>query len=206
MRQFLPALFGFVFISALSAAAAPAWAAPEKFILDKPHTQIIFAVSHMGLSHSYGKFTDYEGFINLDREQPANSSAEITINTNSIDLDDEKWNEHMKNADFFNVEKFPTMTFKSTKVEITGENTANVTGDLTLLGVTKPVTLMVTHNKTGKHPMKSVMATGFSATGTLKRSDFGMGYGIPMVGDDVTLIIEAEAYGEDPTAKGVENQ
>ena len=207
MRRILPAvlpvLAGLAFVSGFTAQA---FAAPEKFILDKPHTQIIFSVSHMGLSHSFGKFTDYEGAINLDENTPDQSSTEITIKTASLDLDDDKWNEHMKGKDFFDVEKFPVMTFKSTKIEKTGDHTANLTGDLTLLGVTKPVTLAVVHNKTGKHPMKDVRATGFSATGTIKRSDFGMKYGLPMVGDDVKIIIEAEAYGEDKTAKGVENQ
>jgi polyisoprenoid-binding protein YceI len=203
MRHFLPALAGLALVSGFSAQA---FAATEKFNLDKPHTQIIFSVEHMGLSHSYGKFTDYEGAINLDENTPEQSNAEITIKTASVDLDDDKWNEHVKGKDFFNVEKFPTITFKSTKIEKTGDHTANLTGDLTLLGVTKPVTLAVVHNKTGKHPMKDVMATGFSATGTIKRSDFGMNYGVPMVGDEIKLIIEAEAYSEDKTAKGVENQ
>jgi polyisoprenoid-binding protein YceI len=199
--RLIPALVGFALVSGFAAPAAA-----EKFILDKPHTQIIFVVNHMGLSHSYGKFTDYAGTIEVDPALPESASTEITIQTASIDLDDDKWNEHMKNKDFFNVEEFPTMTFKSTKVEVTGKDTAKLTGDLTLLGVTKPITLDVRHNKTGQHPMKSVQATGFSATGTIKRSDFGMNFGIPMVGDDVKLIIEAEAYGEDKTAKGVENQ
>ncbi len=197
MRRLIPALLGFSIL-----ASVPAFAAPEKFVLDKPHTQIIFSVSHMGLSNSFGKFVDYEGEINFDQAEPEKSNVDVTIKTASLDLDDEKWNEHMKNKDFFNVEQFPTMIFKSTKVEKTGDNTANVTGDLTLLGVTKPVTLAVVHNKTGKHPMKDIMASGFSATGTLKRSDFGMSYGLPMVGDDVKLIIEAEAYG----TEGAQNQ
>lgn len=203
MHRFIFALIGFACITGFAPAA---FAAPEKFLLDKPHTQVIFVVNHMGFSHSYGKFTDYEGAIALDTATPADSSVEVTIKTASLDLDDDKWNEHMKGKDFFDVEKFPTMTFKSTKVEVTGEKTANVTGDLTLLGVTKPVTLAVTQNGLGKHPMKDVMATGFSGTATIKRSDFGMGYGIPMVGDDVKVIIEVEAYGEDKTAAGVENK
>lgn len=124
------------------------------------------------------------------------SKVDVTIKTASIEMDDQKWNDHLKNADFFNVEQYPEMTFKSTNVEVTGENTANVTGDLTLLGVTKPVTLNVTHNKTGAHPMNGKSGIGFSATGTLKRSDFGMNYGLPAVGDDVELRIEVEAYDE----------
>src|SRR5690606_12273607 len=105
------------------------------------------------------------------------SSTEVTIDTSSISMNHEAWENHLKNADFFDVEKFPTMTFKSTKVERTGEKTAKMTGDLTLLGVTKPVTLDVTLNKSDLHPFHKKMAAGFSATGTLKRSDFGMNYG-----------------------------
>ncbi|MGB4108118.1 MAG: YceI family protein [Alphaproteobacteria bacterium] len=190
--RFIPALLG---VAIMAGFAGPASA--EKFILDKPHTQIIFKVNHMGFSHSFGKFTDYAGEINYDETDPAKSNADVTIQTSSLDLDDDKWNEHMKSKDFFDVEKFPTMTFKSTGIEKTGDKTANITGDLTLLGVTKPVTLAVQQNNMGKHPMKSISATGFSATGKIKRSDFGMSGGIPMVSDEVDLIIEVEAYGED---------
>ena len=98
------------------------------------------------------------------------------------------------------------MTFKSTKVETTGEHTANITGDLTLHGVTKPVTLAVTHNKSGKHPFMDRMETGFSATGTIKRSDFGMTEAVPMVSDEVEIRIEVEAYKEDKAAEGTANQ
>lgn len=189
--RFIPALLGIAIIG----FAVPASA--EKFILDKPHTQIIFKVNHMGFSHSYGKFTDYKGEINFDETDPAKSNADVTIQTASLDLDDDKWNEHMKSKDFFDVEQFPTMTFESTGIEKTGDKTANITGDLTLLGVTKPVTLAVQQNNMGKHPMKNVSATGFSASGKIKRSDFGMKGGIPMVGDEVDIIIEVEAYGEE---------
>ena len=109
-------------------------------------------------------------------------------------MDDEKWDAHMKNADFFDVENHPNMTFKSTNIELTGDNTANVTGDLTILETTKLVTLTVTHNKTGKHPFSGKDSIGFSATGNIKRSDFGMNYGLPNVGDDVELRLEIEAF------------
>ena len=102
----------------------------------------------------------------------------------------------MKNEDFFNVEKFPTMTFKSTNIEITGENTANITGDLTILDTTKPVTLDVTHNKSGVHPFNGEFVAGLSATTTVKRSDFGMTYGLPAVGDDVEIRLEVEGFRE----------
>lgn len=177
--------------------ATPALAAPEKYTYDPLHTQIMFSVSHLGYSFSHGKFNKFSGGYTFDAENVEASTVEAVIETASIDLDDQKWNDHMKNADFFNVEKFPTMTFKSTKVEKTGDNTGKLTGDLTLLGVTKPVTLDVTFNKGGVHPYSKKMVTGFSATGTLKRSDFGMNYGLPGVGDDVNINLQVEGIGAD---------
>ncbi len=175
-------------------------AAAPRYGFDKAHTQIFFTVNHLGFSNSTGKFLEFDGGFNFDETKPEASSVDVAIKTASINLDDQKWNDHMKNADFFNVEKFPEMTFKSTKVEVTGKNTANVTGDLTLLGVTKPVTLAVKHNKTGVHPYLNKTASGFSATGTLKRSEFGMGYGLPAVGDDVQIRIEVEGSVVDAPA------
>lgn len=183
-----------------------AQAATDKYVIDKPHTQIIFIADHLGFSHSVGKFTDYAGGFIFDTVDPAKSSAEITINTASVELNDTKWNDHMKNADFFNVEKFPTMTFKSTKIEKTGEKTGKITGDLTLLGVTKPVTLDVVHNNSARHPFSGKFVSGFSATGKIKRSDFGMNYGLPAIGDDVTLMIEVEGLREDAEGQTPTNQ
>ena len=99
----------------------------------------------------------------------------------------------MRSADFFDVEQFPAMTFKSTKLEKTGETTGKLHGDLTILGTTKPITLDLTLNQAGIHPMSEEPHVGFSATGSIKRSEFGMIYGVPAVGDDVHIIIEVEA-------------
>lgn len=106
----------------------------------------------------------------------------------------------MKNADFFDVENHPEMTFKSTAVEVTGEDTANITGDLTILGVSKPVTLAVKHNKSGEHPFNGKFMSGFSATTTINRSEWGMNYGLPAVGDAVEIRIEVEGIREDGEA------
>lgn len=179
--------------AALFLLSAPAQAqGVEKYTLDNPHTQIVFSVSHMGFSHSVGKFLGYDGGFTFDRANPQNSTIDVTIDTASIDLGTQKWNDHMKNADFFDVEKYPTMTFKSTGVVVTGENTADITGDLTLLGVTKPVTLNVVHNKSGPRPSGEQFVAGFSATAKIKRSDFGMNYGIGMIGDEIDIRIEVE--------------
>jgi polyisoprenoid-binding protein YceI len=180
-------------------AASPALARPEKYVFDPTHTQIIFSVSHLGISHPHGRFNKFSGGFTFDRENPEASQADIAIETGSIDMASDAWNTHMKKPDFFNVEKFPAMTFKSAKIEKTGEKTGTLTGDLTLLGVTKPVTLNVVFNGTAVHPMNKNEMAGFSATGTLKRSDFGMNYGLPMVGDDVHIAIEVEGIRQDFT-------
>lgn len=175
------------------AVATPAQAA-DKYKFDTVHSQVIFFVSHLGFSMSEGEFLDFDGGFSFDQKNWGNSSVDVTIKTASISLDDKKWDDHMKNEDFFNVEKYPTMTFKSTKVESKDGKTGTITGDLTLLGVTKPVTLDVTFNKAGAHPFNpKKQLIGFSATGTLKRSEFGMNYALPAVGDEVEIRIEVEA-------------
>lgn len=194
MFRFILTLLSFVM--GLITVSLPAHADIEKYTFDKAHTQILFFVNHLGFSNSQGEFLEYDGNFMFNRAEPEKSSIDVTIQTASIDMDDEKWDDHMKNEDFFNVEEFPTMTFKSTGIEVTGENTADITGDLTLLGVTKPVTLSVTHNKSGKHPFGEKYVAGFSAHATLKRSEFGMDYGLPMVGDDVEIRIEVEGIRE----------
>ncbi|MEC7029178.1 MAG: YceI family protein, partial [Pseudomonadota bacterium] len=135
-----------------------------------------------------------------DRENPANSAVEVTIQTASIDMDMEKWDDHLKNADFFNVEEFPTMTFKSSAIEVTGEKTGKITGDLTLLGVTKPVTLDVVSHKAGEFPMGDMYKAGFTATAMIDRSEWGMNYGLPAMDKMVEIRIEVEGNRVDPNA------
>ena len=184
-------------LTAALLAPATAQAAPEKYTYDPAHTQIMFSVSHLGFSFSSGKFTEFSGGFTFDADKPQDSSVNVTVKTDSINMDSEAWDKHLKNADFLNVEKFPEMTFKSTKVEPTGKNTGKVTGDLTLLGVTKPVTLDVVYNRSGVHPYSKNYIAGFSASGMIKRSDFGMTYGLPGVGDDVALNIQVEGIRQD---------
>ena len=181
--------------------AAPAHAAPEKYEFDTVHSQIIFFVSHLGFSISEGEFLDFDGHYIFDKEDPAASSVEVTIDTASIDMDDEKWDAHLKNQDFFDVEKFPSMTFKSTKIEVTGDKTADIHGDLTILDVTKPVVLKTNMVGEGVHPYSGKSVTGFSARTTIKRSEFGMKYGLPGIGDDVEIRIEIEGHKVAEAAK-----
>lgn len=194
MKFFVLLLMSLVVLNSHSARAEI-----EMYEYDKVHTQIMFFISHLGFSISEGEFHDFDGLIEFNRSKPEKSKVNITIQTASIDMDDEKWNDHMKNEDFFNVEKFPTMTFKSNKIDVTGEKTAKITGDLTILETTKPVTLDVTFINSGKHPFGEKYVAGFSAKTNIKRSDFGMTYGLPNVGDDVEIRLEVEAHRKNDT-------
>ncbi len=179
-------------VSAISLSALSAQAA-ETFTLDPSHTNVTWSANHLGFSNPSGKFAKVEGTVTLDEAKPANSKLNVTISTASIVTGIEKFDEHLKSKDFFNAEKFPVATFVSDKVEVTGKDTAKVHGNLTLLGVTKSEVLDVKLNKIGENPMSKKKTAGFSATTTIKRSEFGMGYGIPNVSDDVKIAIEAEA-------------
>lgn len=170
--------------------------AQETYTIDPSHTNVLLRVMHLGYSTMVIEALNPEGTIKFDQDNPENNAVDITIKSENIDGDGEKFNEHLHSADFFNVEEYPEITFKSTKVEKTGENTGIVTGDLTLLGVTKPVTLDTTLNKAAPNPRSNVPTVGFTATGMIKRSDFGMEYGLPGVGDEVKLDINVEAAQE----------
>ncbi len=179
--------------------------AADKYTFDQLHSQVLFFVDHMGFAKSEGEFLKIDGSFTVDEADLSKSTIDVSIPIDSLEMDDEKWNEHVKSADLFDAAQFPTMTFKSTSVAVTGEKTADVTGDLTLHGVTKPVVLKVTHNKTGPNPMTGKSEIGFSATASLKRSDFGMSYGIPNVGDDVEIRLEVEAIKEEPAGADAGN-
>ncbi|TNE28328.1 MAG: polyisoprenoid-binding protein [Alphaproteobacteria bacterium] len=186
-------LAAMMFVASIQPATA---ANPVRYEFDKTHSSIMFFVNHLGFSLSTGRFLDFDGFYSFDPDAPEASEVDVTIKTGSLAMQDDRWDAHMKNEDFFNVEKFPDMHFKSTEVVKTGDKTGVLKGDLTLLGVTKPVELNVTLVGTGKHPMAPRLVSGFSATGTLKRSDFGMTYGLPNVGDEVEIRIEIEGFKE----------
>ncbi|MBZ0218775.1 MAG: YceI family protein, partial [Fimbriimonadaceae bacterium] len=151
------------------------------------------SVNHISFADTRGQFRKISGTYTLDPENLDNSSAEIVVEAASVDTVDEKRDTHLRTGDFFDVEKFPAITFKSTKVERTGDNTAKLTGDVTLHGITKPVTFDVVLRNAAPHPFQSeFFRTGWSATATIKRSDFGMKFGLPLIGDEVQLNIEVE--------------
>jgi polyisoprenoid-binding protein YceI len=191
MMQKVPSLVRLFAGTLLLVVGAGAQAA-DRYAFDKVHTQILFFVDHLGFSKSQGEFHDYDGGFTFDPADWAKSTVEVRIRTASLDMDDAKWDEHLRSKDFFDVERFPEMTFRGLSVEQTGEHTGVVRGELTLLGVTRPVTLDVRFNKAGVHPKSKEYVAGFSAHTTIKRSEFGMTYGLPMVGDDVEVRLEVE--------------
>jgi polyisoprenoid-binding protein YceI len=180
----------------LAFAALPASAESVKLKLDRSHIYVGFQVAHLGYSTVHGRFNDAAGEIVFDKDKPEASSVAVTIQAKSIDTNFEARDKHLRTADFFDVEKFPTLTFKSTRIEKTGDNTAKITGDLTMLGVTKPVTLDVKFVRMAEHPSppyKKALTAGFSARGKVKRSEFGMTKFVPFLGDDIDVVLDVEA-------------
>lgn len=176
------------------ALGAPA-IAQENFKVDVTHTNIVFLVDHLGYSKMIGRFTDFEGTFTFDEQNVGANKVSITVKTASVDTNHKGRDDHLRSADFFNAKEFPTMTFVSTRVEKTGDKVGKLHGNLTLLGVTKPLVLDVTFNKMAPHPLPAynkILTAGFSARGSLKRSDFGMRYALGGVGDEITLLIECE--------------
>lgn len=178
-------------LSLSAAALTSAMAAPETYTIDPNHTFPTFEVNHLGYSIQRGRFDKTSGTITLDKVAKT-GSADITIQTGSIDMGFDEWNKHMDEK-FFNVEKFPTMTFKSSKFKFKGDTLVAVDGNLTLRGVTKPVTLTVDLFKCAPHPMTKKDACGANATTAIKRSEFGMSEFIPFVGDDIKIAFGIEA-------------
>ncbi|UTW46527.1 polyisoprenoid-binding protein [bacterium SCSIO 12696] len=166
--------------------------AADRYVGDNSHTEVIFKVNHLGFSTTYGRFTNVESELVYDPHDLSKSGVSATIYTGSVDVGHGPKTDHMKRGDFFNVSKFPEMTFKSTSVQVIDDKQLNVTGNLTLLGVTKPVSLYVVINKIGKHPIYQSDAIGFSATGKLNRTEWGMDAYAPMVGEEVAFNIEFE--------------
>ncbi|CUH53439.1 YceI family protein [Shimia marina] len=185
-----------LFAASLALAAATATsavAAPEKYVLDASHSQILFSYNHLGYSTTWGMFSGFEGEIMFDQEDPAASSVSVTMPVNSMFTGWEKREAHLLSADFLNADANELVTFTSTGIEVTGDKTALITGDLTLNGVTKSVVLDAQLNAVAEHPMAKKPWAGFNATTTLLRSDFNAGNFAPFVSDEVEVKISIEA-------------
>jgi polyisoprenoid-binding protein YceI len=182
-------------VLALSAFSAASFAAPETFNLDPTHTAPRFEYSHFGYSNQQHRFDKTSGKIVLDRAAKT-GSVDVTIDAKSVNTGYAVFNGHIQGADYFDTEKYPTITFKSTQVKFDGDKPVAVEGNLTIKGVTKPVTLTVTSFHSMPHPMLKKEAIGANAVAKLKRSDFNMGKNVPYVSDDVSLTIAVEAIKE----------
>lgn len=182
--------------SLLVAFAAPALAEPVTYAIDPTHTQIAFTYSHFGYSNITGRFDATEGTLTYDPANPSASSIEITTQIASVSTGVTKLDEHLRKDDFLDAAKFPTASFKSTKVEAAGEGRLALTGDLTIHGVTLPTTFEVTINKVAEHPMKGKPAAGFDATGSIDRTAFGIDKYAQATGPEVKLAITIEAIAE----------
>jgi len=190
-------LLGTALISIPLAASLPAAAADETYTLDSAHSQPSFEVQHMGFSMQHGVFTKGAvGKVTLDRAA-RKGSIDVTIDTASVRSLTEKLDAHIKGEDFFNVAKYPTMTFKSSNLVFDGDKVVGADGELTMLGVTKPVTVKVANFMCGEQPFNKKPLCGAEVTANIKRSEWGMKYGIPKaVSDEVKITIPVEAYRE----------
>lgn len=178
---------------ALASVATFSMAKPVAYQIDPTHTATVFNWNHFGFSTPSANFSDIQGTINVDNAKPSNSSVDVTIPLSSLNTNVKALDEHLKTADFFNAEKYPNITFKSTKVQALGQNKYKITGNLTIKDVTKPVVLDAVLNKQGVHPMTKAESIGFNATTSFNRSAFGVGAYVPNVGDKITVSITTEA-------------
>ncbi len=196
MSRFLTVAAAFAF----AGVAMPAAADPELYELDPSHSQVMFSYNHLGLSTTFGMFSGFEGGIMFDVDAPENSSVSVSIPTQAMFTGWEARDVHLQSGDFLNTMDDSIVTFESTGIEITGEETALITGDLTVNGATAEVVLDTTLNMNGPHPapqMNGALTAGFTATTTVLRSDFGAGAFAPFVSDELDLTISIEAIRAD---------
>jgi len=165
--------------------------------IDSAHSEINFTVRHMMISNVRGRFEKFTGSVNLDEQTPANSTVDVIIDTTSINTREEKRDAHLRSPDFFNVEQYPSMSFKSTRVEVLDESHGRLHGDLTIRGVTRPVVLDVEYAGMSKSPWGTTSA-GFTASTRINRKDWGLEWNVALetggwlVGDEIKIDIDLE--------------
>ncbi len=185
----------------LALASTAALAAPLTYKIDPNHTDVVASWSHFGFSNPIAHFGQADGAITYDPANVGASKVEVTLPLSGLNSHVPDFDDHLRSDDFFDAAKYPVITFRSTSVKAAGKDKLSVTGDLTIKGITKPVTLEVSINKIGVQPMAKREAAGFNATTTIKRSDFGVGKYAPNVSDEVTLTITTEAIVPKPAAQ-----
>ena len=173
-------------------AAADIDAPSGVYVLENTHGYITISYSHLGFSTPHVGFNSFEVTLDFDAAAPENSTVNVVVDATSVDSRVADFDDHLNGEDFFQTDKYPEITFASTKVEMTGPDTALITGDLTIKDQTHPVTLDAKLNKAAEHPMRKVTMMGFNATATISRSQWGLGYAVPVVGDEVDLDITVE--------------
>lgn len=185
MRKILMLAATFWFVSSTAMAAS--------YTIDPSHTYPHFTINHLGFSTMRGRFDTTSGKLQLDLDKKT-GSIEITIDAASVNTAHKKRDKHLRSPDFLNVAEYPTITFKSTSIKFSGTSSATVIGKLTMTGVTKTVELAIDSIKCGRHPMVKKDVCGFNAVTQIKRSDFGIKYGLPNIGDEMKLEFEVEAF------------
>ena len=185
-------------LAVVLAMPVAAFAAPENYTVDPLHSSVNFSVDHLGLTNIYGRFNKFTGTFSMDKAAKT-GTLDASVDTVSIDTNENdkgsrarSRDEHLRSADFFNAAEFPKMTFKSTKVAFSGDNPSAIEGNLTLLGVTHPLTLTIERFKCNPASGNSKERCGGVAVGKLKRSDYGMKRGVPNIGDEITLVLAFE--------------
>lgn len=179
-------------LAALLGAASPVLAAPVTYQLDPNHTMVLFSWSHFGYSHPTADIGLGQGTVVFDEQHPAQSSVEVSLPLAKLDTHVLALDQHLKEPDFFDAAKYPVITFKSRQVQPLGDHKFEITGDLTVHGVTRTLVLDATLNKVGPNAMSGAQSIGFDATATLKRSDFGIGAYVPKVSDEISIRITTE--------------
>jgi polyisoprenoid-binding protein YceI len=199
-RLYIAAIISVIFALA-HAPTASAFTPPTKnfppeasgtYQVDTSHANILFSATHLGLSNYFGRFNKMDGTLKFDAKDVTKSTITMKVHAASVDSNNSEMEAKFQGAEFLNAEKFPVATFTSTKIEKLSDDKGRITGDLSLLGITKPIILDVVFNGYALNPYTKKPTLGFSAKGSFKRSDFGMIAYIPDVGDEVSLIIEAE--------------
>ena len=185
----------------LALSTTAAYSAPVTYTFDTVHSRVTFYVNHLGFSNSVGEFKLADGTFSFDNDNWANSKVTVKLPVQSLELGTTEWNGHIQGKDWLDLSQYPDITFQSTKVEKTDASHGKLSGNLTIRGVTKPITLNLTLNKVGEHFLRKTQAAGFTATGTVKRSEFGIVAYAGAIGEDVDLRIEVESYVDKPASK-----
>jgi polyisoprenoid-binding protein YceI len=182
-------------VLAVIVAISPRLLAAPTFKIDPVMSAVVFKIKHLGISNAYGRFNEISGTYSVDAKDPSKSSIEVTIPAASVDTNNKKRDEHLRGSDFFKTKQFPNIVFKSKSIKSVGKGKFKLTGEVTLLGKTKTVESVLVHTGDGKG-FKGETRSGYEATLIIKRSDFGMTYGLKNMGDEVALTISIQGFAE----------